>query len=87
MFKLVKGNTVIFQGHFDVVGETWILEDKSRYSLYIQNGIQDITCELFINDVLCRMVDVLAYKTGCITFKTNVSDHIRIRRYPKYVLV
>jgi len=84
MFKLTKGNKVIFEGHFDVL-DTWVLEDKSRYSLYIRTSV-DITCELFINDKLCRLIDIDAGQTGCITFKTNISDDIKVRRYPRYVL-
>ena len=82
MFKLVKSNgDIIFDSHYEVVGEVWKLSDKSRYSLYINAGLTDISCELFINDVLCRTVEVDAYKTGCITFKTGVADKIRIRKF------
>jgi hypothetical protein len=83
MFKLVKSNgDIIFDSHYEVVGEIWKLSDKSRYSLYINAGLTDISCELFINDVLCRTVFVDSGKTGCITFKTGVADKIKIRRYP-----
>lgn len=88
MFKLRdKYGKDVFIGGYDIEGESYTLEDNSQYSFNISNNrhcMGDITVELYLDDVLCKRVDVLEGKCGCLAFKTGISSTVKIEVYPKY---
>ena len=89
MFTLKNNDTdeVVMKSYYEMSGSEMKLEDNTSYSFSICNDYcGDLSFELFINEVMCKKIDVDTTKKGCLTFRTKVGDKVNIRQYPKYDL-
>lgn len=89
MYKLTDSlGNVIFNSNYELSNENISINDNERYLFTICNNKNcgDITVELFLNGKLCKSVDILEGRTGCIPFKTGIADSIIVRQYPKYTI-
>jgi len=88
MFKLTNSaGKIVFQSNYELSNEDISVDDNERYLFQICNNrwcMGDLSVELYINDAMCKKVDIQNGKTGNISFKTGIADRVTVRVYPKY---
>ena len=88
MFKLTDSLGVVFETNYELSNENISIKDNEKYifTMCNTNNCGDITAELFLNDKLCKRIDILEGKVGKVDFTTGIADIITVRVYPKYIL-
>lgn len=83
MIKLIddKGK-VVFESSYESSSDVLQLDDNTRYGLYISSCRycnNDLTLELYIDDILCKSICILKDKNACLPFSTSVGSKVYFR--------